>query len=80
MRVVILQRGIAIGSAKWGTVADGIQTRDIVCPKGSVIGKLTLELKVHNKSSKTANELAVELLKEQCITISHNFRSTIIKF
>ena len=60
-------------------MADGIQTRDIVSSKGEVVGKLTLELKVHNKSKKAANELAVELLKEQCIRISPNLKSITIQ-
>ena len=60
-------------------MADGIQTRDIVSPKLDIVGKLTLELKVHNKSKEAANELAVKLLKEQCVRILPNFRSTAIQ-
>ena len=32
-------------------MVDGVQSRDIVCPNGNdVVGRLTLELKVHNDS------------------------------
>ena len=44
------QKDVAFGTANWGAVVDGVQTRDIVSPNGNgIVGKLTLELKVHNE-------------------------------